>query len=262
MTPIFHFNRALVRQPAPSVVDGLRDGGGPSPSFAGIQAEHAAYAAALAGAGVTVTTLPPLPAHPDAILVEDPALVFTEGAIRLRPGAASRLGEGVALAPVLAERFPQVLELTEGHVDGGDVLVTPDTVFIGLSARTDRAGAEALARLLAELGRSATLVETPKGTLHLKSAVTLVDEETVLATQAVAAAGIFVAFRVLVVSADEAHGANVLRVNDVVLAGNRYPRTLEMLDGHGLAVRPLSVSEIVKIDAGLTCMSLRWWEED
>ncbi len=259
---IFDFNRALVRQPAASVVDGLRDGDGSSPSFAGIQAEHAAYAAALAGAGVTVTTLPPLLEHPDAIFVEDPALVFGEGAIRLRPGAVSRLGEGAALAPELTARFPQVLELSEGHVDGGDVLVTPQTVFIGQSARTDRAGARALAGLLAQLGRTATLVETPKGTLHLKSAVTLIDEETVLATAAVASAEIFAQLRVLVVPQDEAHGANVLRVNDVVLAGNRYPRTLDMLAAHGLEVRPLAVSEIVKIDAGLTCMSLRWWSDD
>lgn len=259
---VFDFNRAIVRLPAPSVGDGLRDGDGPSPSFAGIAEEHAAYVLALEAAGAIITTLPPLPEHPDAIFVEDPALVFSEGAIRLRPGAPSRQGEGAALAPVLADQFPRVLELTEGHVDGGDVLVTPRTVFIGRSARTDRAGAEALADLLAELGRSATLVDTLGGTLHLKSAVTLIDEETVLATPSVAAAGIFSDFRVLTVPAGEEHGANVLRINDVVLAGNCYPRTLEMLDRHGLAVLPLSVGEIVKIDAGLTCMSLRWWASD
>ncbi|HVR91429.1 MAG TPA: arginine deiminase family protein [Novosphingobium sp.] len=259
---VYDFNRAIMRQPAPSVIDGLRDGDGPPPTFPGIAAEHAAYASALEEAGVAVTSLPPLPAYPDAIFVEDPALVFSEGAIRLRPGAPSRLGEGAALAPVLAAQFPRVLELTDGYVDGGDVLVTPRAVFIGQSARTDRTGAEALASLLATLGKSATLVETPAGTLHLKSAVTLIDEETVLATQAVAAAGIFRNFKVLVVPDKEAHGANVLRVNDVVLAGNRYPRTLDMLDSHGLEVRTLSVNGIVKIDAGLTCMSLRWWADD
>lgn len=258
---VFDFNRALVRRPAPSVVEGLRGGDGPPPSLAGIEAEHTAYAGALEAAGVAVTTLPPLPAHPDAIFVEDPALVFTQGAIRLRPGAPSRLGEGAALAPVLAAQFARVLELTHGHVDGGDVLVTPRTVFIGQSARTDRAGGEALAKLLDQLGKSATLVETPVGTLHLKSAATLIDEQTILATPAVAASGIFHDFRVLVVPEGEDHGANVLRVNELVLAGDCYPRTLEMLDSHGLEVRPLSVSEIVKIDAGLTCMSLRWWAD-
>ena len=255
---VFDFTHALVRTPAPSVTECLRAGDGPPPSYAGVLAEHSAYADALRAAGVDVTVLPLLPEHPDAIFVEDPALVFTEGAIRLRPGAASRLGEGAALAPVLAARFALVLELGEGHVDGGDVLVLPGEVLIGRSARTDAAGAAALAGLLGELGKTARIVAPPPGTLHLKSAVTLVDAETVLATPEVAAAGLFPGLRVLAVPEDERHGANVLRVNAVVLAGNCYPRTLEMLDRHGLVVVPLAVDEIVKIDAGLTCMSLRW----
>lgn len=259
---VFDFNRAIVRQPAASVIDGLRADSGPSPSFAGIQAEHAAYVAALEAASLTVTMLPPLPDHPDAIFVEDPALVFGEGAIRLRPGAVSRAGEAAALAAVLADLFPQVLELADGHVDGGDVLVTPQAVYIGQSARTDRTGARALAGLLEQLGRNAVVTETPPGTLHLKSAVTLLDEDTVLATRAVADANIFADFRVLIVPEAEAHGANVLRLGDVLLAGNCYPRTLDMLARHGLTVVPLSVGQIVLIDAGLTCMSLRWWAGD
>ena len=83
-------------------------------------------------------------------------------------------------------------------------------------------------------------------------------EETVLVTAALAAAGIFDGLRQLVVPEDEAGGANVLRVNDVVLAGDRYPRTLDLLTAHGPTVVPLAVTEVAKIDAGLTCMSLRW----
>ena len=141
------------------------------------------------------------------------------------------------------------------------MLVLPGEVLIGRSARTDAAGAAALAGLLGELGKTARIVATPPGTLHLKSAVTLVDEETVLATAEVGAAGLCPGLRVLTVPEDERHAANVLRVNAVVLAGNRYPRTLDMLARHGLVVVPLAVDEIVKIDAGLTCMSLRWWAD-
>ena len=142
------------------MVDGLRAGAGAPPTFEGVLAEHAAYVAALETAGVAVEILEPLDGFPDAIFVEDPALVFAEGAILLRPGAATRAGEVAALAPVLRRRFATVLDVTEGHADGGDVLTTPDRVLIGLSARTDRAGAEALLQRLATLGRAGAIVET------------------------------------------------------------------------------------------------------
>jgi dimethylargininase len=255
---VFDFNAALARTPGRSVVAGLRAGDGPDPDYAAILEEHRRYVAALRAAGLEVDVLDPLEGFPDSMFVEDPALVFAEGAIVLRPGAPSRLGETASIRPELALRFDEVLTLADGFADGGDVLVTPDTVFIGLSDRTDRVGAEGLQRLLAKLGRRSRVVETPPGGLHLKSAATLVDEETVLTTPELAAAGVFKGLRALVGPASEASGACVLRVNDVILAGAQFPRTLDLLADHGLEIVPLSVAEIVKIDAGLTCMSLRW----
>jgi len=257
-TRIFDFDRAIVRTPGRSVVDGLRAAGGDGPDPDAILAEHAAYVGALGAAGLTVDVLPPLEAFPDAMFVEDPALVFAEDAILLRPGAPTRQAEAEAIAPALRERFDRVLAIGEGTADGGDVLVTRQSVYIGLSDRTDRIGAAALARQLAGIGRTAMIVETPKDTLHLKSACSLIDEETLLVTPSLAAAGIFDGFRLLIVDADELGGANGLRVNDVMLAGRSYPRTIDLLAGHGLDVVPLAVTEIGKIDAGLTCMSLRW----
>src|SRR3546814_6109029 len=90
-----------------------------------------------------VEILPPLETFPDSIFVEDPALVFAEGAILLNPGAPSRAGEVAEIAGELEARFERVLELPGGFVDGGDILTTPGEVLIGLSARTDREGAEA-----------------------------------------------------------------------------------------------------------------------
>jgi dimethylargininase len=258
VTRPFDFTRALVRSPGASVVSGLRAGGGADPTLAGVRAEHAAYVAALRGAGLIVTELPPLEDFPDAIFVEDPALVFPDAAILLRPGAPSRIGEAAFLRPTLEEMFPQVLEQTHGYADGGDVLVMPDRIFIGLSARTDRAGAEALAGLLAKTGRKAVIAETPSEVLHLKTASSIVTEDTILATAPLAASGIFADYRVLVVPEGDEGGANVLRVNDTILVGAGYPRIAELLGGTGTAVRLLANAEIAMIDAGFTCMSLRW----
>lgn len=254
----FKFNRALVRTPSASVVNGLRAGGGPGPSLEGIRREHAAYIAALETAGLAVTTLPPLEEFPDAIFVEDPALVFANGAILLRPGAPTRRGEVAALEAHLREQFDTLLVLEEGHVDGGDVLATPDTTFIGLSERTDRAGAAALVRLLARLGHRGEVVHTPDGILHLKSACTLLDVETILATEALAGPGIFPGFRILTVPEGEQLAANALRLNDFVLASVEHPRTIALLDRWGYKPLPLRTTEVSKLDAGLTCMSLRW----
>ncbi|WP_309660783.1 arginine deiminase family protein [Sphingomonas sp.] len=244
--------------PADTVDDGLSASGG-RPTYDGVLAEHAAYVSALRTASITVIVLPPLAEFPDSLFVEDPALVFTEGAILLRPGAPSRVAEAGALAPTLHEHFDVVLDLPSGHADGGDVLVTGKGVMIGLSDRTDQAGAEALAGCLARFGRLSTIVETPDDVLHLKSACSLLDEDTVLSTPALAATGIFDGFRQVMTPDGEDAAANALRVNDVVLVGAGFPKTIALLGQLGYAVMALPTSEIGKIDAGLSCMSLRWW---
>ena len=256
---VFDFNSAIVRTPGKSVVHGLRSNAGPPPVFDAVLAEHQAYTAALRAAGVQVTVLGALEAFPDSIFVEDPALVFSQAAILLRPGAPSRMAEARELSATLAALFPAVLPLSAGFADGGDILVTPNQVLIGLSARTDEAGAAALRDLLKTIGLASKVVSVPPGTLHLKTDCSLVDEETVLATPGLAKSGVLDGFRILVVPDEEKSATNALRVNDVVFVKAGCPRTLDLLVGHGLNVLPLPVSEIAKIDAGLSCMSLRWF---
>lgn len=255
----FRFDSALMREPGRSVTAGLRAVDRGAPSYDALCAEHAAYRAALEGAGVTVEMLSALEPFPDSVFMEDPALVFTEGAIVLRPGAPSRRGEAEALRPALQARFARVLTLTEGYADGGDVLVTPGRVFIGLSARTDRAGAASLVRALAELGRPAEIVQPPPGVLHLKTACSLLDEERLLVTAGLAGLPAFAGLGRIVVPAGEEAAANALRVNDVLLLSADHPRTAEMLQAAGLEVIALPTRQVALLDAGLSCLSLRWW---
>lgn len=258
MPAIHEFTHAIVRKPAKSVARGIRAGVGPDPSFGGVADEHAAYCAALIRAGLAVTILPSLEDFPDSIFVEDPALVFTEGAILLRPGAPSRAGEAAAIASVLCDRFETVFDIDEGVADGGDILATPNAIMIGLSARTDRKGAEALSRALAKLGKKSKIVETPKDVLHFKTDCALIDDETILATHRLARSDFFRGFRVVETPPGEEAGANALRIRDALFVGARFPRLIDMLGNKGYDVVPLAVDEIGKIDAGLSCMSLRW----
>jgi dimethylargininase len=257
---VFDFNSAIVRTPGKSVVNGLRAAPGPAPVFEELLAEHQSYLAALRVAGVQVTVLDALEEFPDSIFVEDPALVFTQAALLLRPGAPSRMAEAQELASTLAARFPQVLQLNDGFADGGDVLVTPDCVLIGLSARTNESGAADLQKLLHSIGLASRVVHVPPGTLHLKTDCSLVDEETVLAAEGLAKSGVLDGLRILVVPGEERSATNALRIIDVVFVRADCPRPQEMLLTHGLKVLPLPVSEISKIDAGLSCMSLRWFD--
>ncbi len=256
---VFDFDHAIVRAPGRSVVDGIRSDARAVPSFERIMQEHAIYVAALRDAGPAVDVLPPLERYPDSMFVEDPAFVIPEGAIQLRSGAEARRGEGVEIASALRRHFETVLVLEgDEYVDGGDVLITPETIFIGLSKRTNRQGAEALQAKLAQFGRKARIAQTPDTILHFKTAVSLLSEDTVVATKAMAASRIFADLKILVVPESEEAAANLLRVNDVVFVGENFPRTIDLIAKEGHRVMPLPVTEIGKLDAGLSCMSLRW----
>jgi dimethylargininase len=252
---VFDFDRAIVREPGKSVVDGLRTGTEP-PAFERVVAEHRAYVGALEAAGVAVETLPAIPGHPDSVFVEDPAFVLTEGAILLRPGAPSRFAEPATLAPALRRHFTLVAEVDEGFVDGGDILVLPGEILVGLSERTDERGARRFGELVRGLGRSTRIVEPPPGLLHLKTGCALVDERTILAAPPLA--HLFPDYEVLPTPADEIGAANLIRVNDRILMGSGFPKTAALLAERDLRVVETSASEIAKIDAGLSCMSLRW----
>lgn len=259
MTNPYAFTHALCRAPAPSAVNGIRADGGPDPDFAGLAAEHEAYVATLRDLGLSVEVLPPLDDFPDALFTEDVALTFPEGAILLRPGAPSRAGEVDHIREALAVHHARLLEMTgAGYADGGDVLRLADRVVIGLSDRTDRAGATELAKLLETLGRRAEIAETPPGVLHFKTGCGLIDERTILAVPALATCPQFDGLEVVLTPLGEEPAANILRIRDTLLVGDRWLATRAMLTARGIETRALPTDQIAHIDAGLSCMSLRW----
>ncbi len=255
---IFEFDSALVRQPGQSVIHGLSSQPGPRPLYAGVAREHAHYVAALKFCGLSVEQLAPLEEFPDAVFVEDPALVLGDTAILLRPGAQSRLGEAAQLEQVLTRRFARTLRMRDGFADGGDLLLTPQGMLIGLSRRTNQKGALELTGLLRELGIASRIVNTPSSTPHLKSDCSLIDTDCVLCTESLAASGLFDQYRRLIVPENESRAANALRLNETVLVGQDFPETIELLRSNGYSVKPLPTTHIGRLDAGLSCMSLRW----
>ena len=134
--------------------------------------------------------------------------------------------------------------------------------MIGLSDRTDSAGAGAVATALSALGVASRQLETPAAVLHFKSDCGLLDGDTVFATERLAASGCFAGYQVVTAPAGEEAAANLVRVNDHLLLADGYPRSAEMLDRLGYQVKLINISEAAKIDGGLSCMSLRYTRQE
>jgi len=220
-------------------------------------AEHVAYLDVLRELCDEVIELPALPEHPDGCFVEDAALVLGECVVLTRPGAESRRGEVGALAPHLPTDR-EVLRLEEPcTLDGGDVLVCEDTVYVGRSTRTNHQGLKELAHLLLPHGYRVKAVEVT-GCLHLKSAVTLVAPELMLANPALANLERVAGVEVLEVDPKEPAAANALMLAGSVVYPEEFPRTAARLAERGLDLKTVPTRELQKAEAGVTCRCLAW----
>jgi dimethylargininase len=250
------FTKSITRLPGENFADGLTTSTLGRPSYPLILQQHHAYRQALQNLGLDVIVLPAEPAYPDAYFVEDPAIVTPKIAVITRPGAPSRQGEEMTLEPVLKQYRPVVHIQPPGTVDGGDVLCVGNHFFIGLSARTNSEGAFQLAKILASAGHTSENVPVPSG-LHLKSGVNYVSKNTLLITKSLVDHPAFARYKLLLLNPDEEYAANTLWVNDTLLMPKGFPKTYAKLTSLGMSIIELDVSEVQKMDGGLTCMSLR-----
>ena len=258
MDTFFNYNKAIARRPSRDVCNGLRTVDSENPSYEIVKAEHAAYVEALIREGVDVEVLDPLLGFPDALFVEDPAIVFSDAAIVLRSSMPERRGESETLARALDNKFCNMFYLEHGFVDGGDILQLPDAVIIGLSQRTNREGAEALGAILKRLDKKSFICDSPKEVLHLKSDCSLIDFETILVTERLANEEIFKDLNKILVPLTELSAANAIRIKSKIFIGEQFSETIQILEKLQYVLVPLPTTEISKIDAGLSCMSLRW----
>ena len=218
-------------------------------------AEHAAYERTLQRLGVNVRRIAAAPHLPDAVFVEDMAVVFDELAVITRPGAESRRPELRAVARTLAAHRSLELVKEPGTLDGGDVLVDGERVYVGRSSRTNDAAVAQLAGILHPLGYRVIPVEF-RGCLHLKSAVTRIGNGLLLLNPDWVEASVFAGARVVTVDPREPQAANALSVGGAVIHPLQYPLTRARLEAEGLRVEPVDTTELTKAEAGVTCCSL------
>ena len=259
MSKSYTFTHAICRRPADSAVTGLRAVDTGAPDLALFRRHHDDYVAVLRSTGAEVTVLEALEDFPDSVFVEDSALCLPEGAIAMRPGAPSRLGEAAAMAPTLEGFYGEVRRIEgSGFIEGGDVLVTEREILVGKSARTDAEGVAELSRLTADWGYIVRELQTPPDVLHFKTDCSLLDAETILSTPRLAASGCFADYRVIYTADGEEACANAIRFNDLVIMPAGFRRTRDALDAAGYTIREVGNSEAAKLDGGMSCLSLRF----
>ena len=217
--------------------------------------QHRAYEQLLASLGVEVISLPEEPALPDSMFVEDPAIVLDELAVILPLGTASRRPEAASLAKAL-EKFRKIAQITPpGSLEGGDVLRIDRTLYVGISTRTNAEGIRQLTELLAPHNYQVIAVPVT-GCLHLKSAVTYLGRNTLLANRAWFDPAPLTGYTWIDVAPEEPHAANALALNNTVIFPASFLRTRTRIEAAGFHVTSLDISELQKAESGLTCSSL------
>jgi dimethylargininase len=251
---------AIVRRPGEELPAGLTTSREGPPVVALALEQHRAYCRALEHCGLTIVVLPADPGFPDGCFVEDTAILTPRGAILTRPGAPSRQGEIASVVEALAGFFESVSRIdAPGTVDGGDVCEADGHYLIGLSARTNAAGAGQLAALLANLGYSSDVVDIRSSgrLLHLKTGIAYLGNGRMIVTSDVPRGGPLAPYELIEVPETERYAANCLRVNDRVLVAAGYPSVRAAVEDCGYEILELGMSEFRKLDGGLSCLSLR-----
>jgi dimethylargininase len=247
------FHRALVRRPSQNFANALSE----HPEATSInpqkaRQQHAAYCEALQIAGLDLEVLEPLDDFPDSVFIEDNAVILEGRAVLCSMKATSRWGETSFLADTLQSRLPVLRLQAPVFIDGGDILQTEDTVFVGQSQRTSSEAIEALQTLTP---KKVVPVQVKKG-LHLKTSVSFLGKNLLVINPSQIDTEPLSKFEWIEVDAEEAYAANCLTVGDHVILPAGFPKLEQRIQAHGFSTLPVDTSEFQKADGGVTCLSL------
>jgi dimethylargininase len=220
--------------------------------------QHREYVEVLRSLGLEITVLEPDSRYPDSTFVEDVALCTARLAIITNPGAASRKGEELDMERVLGSYYDTIEHIeTPGTLEAGDVMMAGRHFYIGISERTNPAGADQLIRILENHGLTGEKIKL-KQLLHLKSGASYLEEDNLLIGKELCDYPAFKRYRKIIVGANEDYAANSLWVNGTVLVPAGFSKTRSNIEKAGYPTITLDVSEFEKLDGGLSCLSLRF----
>lgn len=252
------FTQAIVRTPCKAMVNGLSSANLGAPDYEKALIQHADYIEALKECSLEVMVLPADENFPDSTFVEDVALMTPHCAILTNPGAPSRTFETRSMLSKLQDFYSNVEKIDfPGNVEAGDIMMVGDHYYIGLSDRTNQAGAEQMISILERYGMRGSVVELTE-VLHLKTGLGYLEDNNLLACGEFLSKPEFQQYNLLKVGHEEAYAANSVWINGTVLTPKGFPNTRSLIKAAGYKVREVDVSEFQKLDGGLSCLSLRF----
>jgi dimethylargininase len=217
--------------------------------------QHHSYEQLLEKLGARVVSLASQPDLPDSMFVEDPAIVLDELAVIFPLGTESRRLEAASLAEAISKFRTLAYVTLPGHLEGGDILRIGRKLFVGVTKRSNAEGLRQLAAILAPHHYQVIPVAVT-GCLHLKSAVTCLGRQTLLANRAWFEPAPFSGYDWIDVDPREPHAANALALGNTIIFPASFPRTRARVEAQGFDVTALDISELQKAESGLTCSSL------
>jgi dimethylargininase len=252
------FTKAIVRKPCKNMVKGISSANLGVPDYQLAIKQHERYIEALKSCGLQATVLESNDQFPDSVFVEDTALLTPSFALITNPGAQSRKGEIIEMEAALQKLFPVIDRIeSPGTLDAGDVMMVGKHFYIGLSERTNHAGAQQLIYILKKYGFNGSTISL-KSVLHLKTGVSYLDNNYLLACGEFLTKTDFGKFHIIEVPMAESYAANSLWINGKVLVPKGFPKTMNLIKRAGFSTIEVDVSEFRKLDGGLSCLSLRF----
>ena len=253
----YKFKNAIIRKPNKSIKNALSSKN-LHPNYDKILKIHSNYINAFKKAGLNIILLETLEAYADSIFVEDPAIIYKKNCIILNPSDPSRNGERKIISREIKRYFENIYFIEKGFIEGGDILNINNHFIIGLSDRTNKLGAENLLTILHKLGATVEVCKTPDDILHFKSECSIMDDDTILVSNKMAQLDYLKSnYNLIELPIGEEGAANSLRINDKLLVPDGFIKAEEVLTNKYNIIK-INVNEIAKVDAGLSCMSLRW----
>lgn len=217
--------------------------------------QHRAFTECLERMNVRVIPLREEDDLPDAVFVEDTAVVVDELAVMTRMGARERQPEVESVARALSQFFPLRFIKPPATLEGGDVVRVGRTLYVGLSGRTNREGVAQLGRILEPYGYEVKPVAV-KRCLHLSTGCSYLGRNIILANPDWVDVTQFADFEIVNVPPAESWAANTIRVGDQILCPDAFKQTRALLEGLNFSVLQTDISELAKAEAGLSCMRL------
>ncbi|MGM0497220.1 MAG: dimethylarginine dimethylaminohydrolase family protein [Bacteroidota bacterium] len=249
--------KAIVRRPCENMVKGISNEKQEAPNYSIALEQHDQYIQALEKCGLKITVLEKNNNFPDSVFIEDTAILTKEFATITNPTPKSRKEEIAGVIPTLKQQYNTIEFIaTPGTLEGGDIMQVDNTFYIGRSSRSNDNGIRQFKKIITKHGYNAITVDMP-AILHLKSGVSYLGNNILLIAEKLKDNPAFRSFKKIIAEEPEAHAANSLNINETILIPKECPSTFEKIKNEGYKVIELEITEFMKLDGGLSCMSLR-----